>query len=519
MGCSQSTPKPRPAAVAKPAEAPLGPPTGNAADTDKKLQLPSSGQAAVTSVSPSTNGNDISKSFPLDPKARRGYSTFTLTNPTASAPQAKRASTGKFSDWDLSEGKSAGSPEDEHDEPRRAIYDKQDFSGYEKVSYDKSDAVRDLIYDSIKENVLFEQDTKEEMLAIVDIFRPVEFKAGDYVIKQGEDGDEFYVVETGALSINVAAKASSGEDCGDSGAHVGDYGAGAAFGELALIFGNPRAATIKATSDCKLWSLDRRAYRSVIHQLRHENHQQKVAFLRTCVVGGQAFTELFDWQQMEDLAIATKVDSHDDGNVVLREGEVGDTFYILKSGRIEVSKGGRVEKSLEQGGVFGTSSLLNATASKLTYTAAGPVELYYLRKDDFEMLMGSVTDVLARNTVAGPLRNTRVMVKEESRRMMKTVVEHRERVEVELEDLEHFNVLGQGAFGHVKLVQSKKTKKVFALKAQGKKFIADMDQKDHVLSEYRIMKEFTGYSTILGVHCALQDSKYLYLLLDLLPGE
>ena len=92
------------------------------------------------------------------------------------------------------------------------------------------------------------------------------------------------------------------------------------------------------------------------------------------------------------------------------------------------------------------------------------------------------------------------------------------RYEFGLEDLDFFNQLGRGAFGQVTLVQEKKTKKVFALKAQSKHYIAKKGQKEHVLNEYRIMKEIE-HTNILGIHCAMQDDQHLYFLLDLLPGE
>ena len=80
-------------------------------------------------------------------------------------------------------------------------------------------------------------------------------------------------------------------------------------------------------------------------------------------------------------------------------------------------------------------------------------------------------------------------------------------------------VLGQGAFGEVKLVQSKEDdKKVFALKTRSKHLIAEKGMRDHVLNEYRIMKEIE-HPNIVRVHCAMQDEHHLYLLMDLLPGK
>lgn len=395
---------------------------------------------------------------------------------------------------------------------RGALYDKQDFSSFKKVSYEKTDEVRSLIYDAIKPNVLFEHDDSEEILQIIDVFKPRSFGAGETVISQGDEGDEFYVVESGELTIQVKVKGDdeSGEE---SMLKVGNYSKGSAFGELALIFGSPRAATITATRDCQLWSLERMAYRSVISQMRYELHVEKNAFIKTCEVNNRRFTDIFDGSQIEDLTIATKVDSYEAGSIILRAGEMGDTFYIVKSGTIETFKPNKEERHgvIEEKKAFGTTSLLKGIESPFTYKAATKVTLYYLTRQDFEAIMGSFQDALDGNTVS------RSILKSESRHTLKTSMSMDRRYEYSLEQLNFFNVLGRGAFGQVSLVQAKDSRKVFALKAQSKHYITKKGQKEHVLNEYRIMKEIE-HSNILGIHCAMQDATHLYFLLDLLPG-
>ena len=123
-------------------------------------------------------------------------------------------------------------------EPRGALYDKQDFSSFKKVSYEKTDDIRSLIYNAIKPNVLFENDSQDEILQIIDVFKPQTFKKGEHVIKQGDEGSEFYVVESGSLNIHVTVKGEGEEESSE--VKVGEYSKGSAFGELALIFGSPR---------------------------------------------------------------------------------------------------------------------------------------------------------------------------------------------------------------------------------------------------------------------------------------
>ncbi|KAL9187277.1 hypothetical protein ACHAXT_001380 [Thalassiosira profunda] len=395
---------------------------------------------------------------------------------------------------------------------RGALYDKQDFESFEKKTYDKSEEVRGIIYDAIKPNVLFEHDSHHEILEIIDVFKPQLFKAGETVIRQGDEGSEFYVVESGKLSIHVTVK--EGEE--KSEVKVGDYARGSAFGELALIFGSPRAATIVARTDCKLWCIERTAYRSVISQLRFDQYEKKRDFIRTCVVGDRRFTDIFDGSQLDDLTIATKTDVYEGGEVILREGEMGDTFYIVQSGTVEAYKknqDGAEEKhrTIESRKTFGTTSLLKNVVSPLTYKAVGRVHVFYLTRQDYESILGSFQDALDGNTVS------RSVTRSQSKRTIKTTTSMEHRHEFQLDELDAFNLLGRGAFGQVTLVEARGTKKVFALKAQSKHYIAKKGQKEHVLNEYRILREIE-HPCILGIHCAMQDDKYLYFLLDLLPG-
>ena len=77
-----------------------------------------------------------------------------------------------------------------------------------------------------------------------DAFEPVEYKRGDFVINQGEDGQHFFAVWSGALKAYIK---KDGADL-----HVASYGQGKSFGELALMYNTPRAASVKAEDDCVL---------------------------------------------------------------------------------------------------------------------------------------------------------------------------------------------------------------------------------------------------------------------------
>ncbi len=391
---------------------------------------------------------------------------------------------------------------------REALYDKQDPSTFVKIH--KTPDVHSLIYDAVKPNSLFEIFSSEEIMQIIDVFKPGTFKKGEVVLRQGDKGSEFYVVESGELSETVEGSVSK--------ARI--HARGDAFGEDALVFGSKSAATITATTDVRVWILERNVYSSVISSIRREQYQEKHKFIRDCVVDGRPFSTIFDFHQIEDLAIAAKVDNFEEGDVILREGEIVETFYIVRSGTIEMYKtrrAGNEDKvgTVDERKVFGTTSLLKGGGSPYTYRALTRVKVFYLTRHDFEFIIGSVKDAFENNTVMPSV--TRSMWREASRSTIATG-SSQPLYKCNLGDLNIYNVLGHGAFGHVVLVQSKSTKRLFALKAQAKYNICRKKLQDRILNEFVIASQ-VDHKNLLRIHCAMQDERYVYFLLDLLPGE
>lgn len=89
----------------------------------------------------------------------------------------------------------------------------------------------------------------------------MKFKAGDKIIKEGDEGrDLFFLLSGKAHAVKVL---NAGEDA----QRVCDYEVGSYFGELALLRNEPRAATIIAESDCSCVTMDRHAFKRMLGPL------------------------------------------------------------------------------------------------------------------------------------------------------------------------------------------------------------------------------------------------------------
>ena len=122
----------------------------------------------------------------------------------------------------------------------------------------KSEDTKQRISRRLRQSFLFQSLNEKEFEIVVDALEEKRFKAGEYVIKQGEDGSELFVVENGTLSCS---KIFSGKT---EPTFLKKYEPGEAFGELALLYNAPRAASILSDSESLLWCLDRETFNHIV---------------------------------------------------------------------------------------------------------------------------------------------------------------------------------------------------------------------------------------------------------------
>ena len=108
---------------------------------------------------------------------------------------------------------------------------------------------------------MFQCLNEDDLTKVVGAMRPVTLSRNEVIITEGDDGDELFVVEVGKL---VCSKSSS---------VVRYYKQGEIFGELALFFNAPRAATISAQTNCHLWALDRKTFNRIVKKAQEKKRE------------------------------------------------------------------------------------------------------------------------------------------------------------------------------------------------------------------------------------------------------
>ncbi|TRW82803.1 MFS transporter [Mycolicibacterium sp. 018/SC-01/001] len=199
----------------------------------------------------------------------------------------------------------------------------------------------------------------------------LEVAAGETVIHQGEYGDEFYVVDEGELDVFVARQ------------YVRSLGSDDFFGELALLADSPRTATVVATTDCRLWTLPRTAFLTILSGFPATGHAiDTVSSQRTVhspspaeQAGVLAKVPLFAGLPREiihDVADSARLCTHDQTSEIFREGDPAGDAYFIVSGCVEMTQGDTVIRTLGEGALFGERAALRPGSARSATATATP---------------------------------------------------------------------------------------------------------------------------------------------------
>src|SRR6185436_7886755 len=101
--------------------------------------------------------------------------------------------------------------------------------------------------------------SREDVAKVLGKLEELAFGAGETIVRQGDQGDSFYLIQSGAVQVVVDSGAGNSEV-------LAILGAGDWFGEMALLSGEPRSATINTVKETALWRLSREAWDELIEK-------------------------------------------------------------------------------------------------------------------------------------------------------------------------------------------------------------------------------------------------------------
>ncbi|KAG6832942.1 hypothetical protein H0H92_004826 [Tricholoma furcatifolium] len=280
---------------------------------------------------------------------------------------------------------------------------------------------------SIANNFIFRDLDEEQETGVINAMREYKVSRNEVVIRQGDAGEYFYVVESGQLNCYIRpeplpptwlTKKPTTPNPSDMfvqpgyhavfGRKVAECSTGQSFGELALMYGHPRAATVLSIEPSTLWSLDRITFRTIILKAAHRRRTMYEHFLSTVTL-----LSSLDASERSKIADALVSKTYMDGEAVVRQGEMGDTFFFVEEGEATVTKVQQADEGhiedvpvgrLVKGDYFGELALLHRVPRAATVSAIqrGPdnslprLKVAALDAPAFTRLLGPLREIMER---------------------------------------------------------------------------------------------------------------------------
>uniref|UniRef100_A0A2A4JHD4 cAMP-dependent protein kinase type II regulatory subunit n=1 Tax=Heliothis virescens TaxID=7102 RepID=A0A2A4JHD4_HELVI len=256
--------------------------------------------------------------------------------------------------------------------------------------FPKSDAQRQRLAEAVRSILLFRSLDAQQMQQVLDAMFEKRTEPGEYLIRQGDDGDNFYVIENGMFDVLV-----TGDDRIEKVVHT--YEGSGSFGELALMYNMPRAASVRAQTPGQLWAMDRHTFRRILLKSAYKKRKlyedllEKVPMLKAL----QAY-------ERANLADALLPRTLIDGELIIRQGDTADGMYFVEDGAVSIritrDDGNEHEiKRLEAGGYFGELALVTHKPRAASAYAVGPTRVAFLDVETFERLLGPCMEIMKRN--------------------------------------------------------------------------------------------------------------------------
>ncbi|KRE93113.1 hypothetical protein ASG89_06305 [Paenibacillus sp. Soil766] len=233
---------------------------------------------------------------------------------------------------------------------------------------------------------LFDICTVEEKQLLADKLQSETYTMGQTIVDRESSTDSFYIIVSGKarkIGLNTAGKETN----------LGLLLPGEHFGEISLLDGETAPQiTIRASTQLEVLRLDSRQFKDMVAQYPAiDNYfKQFIAsdIIRTFLKNNTVLTHV-DHGALRSLLDSLEVRLFNAGDCLVRQGEIGDAFYILKSGSalVEIGSEAVIVNRLYPGDFFGELALLTGEPRKATIRASETVNAFRLSKTDFDELI------------------------------------------------------------------------------------------------------------------------------------
>ncbi|KAF7406553.1 hypothetical protein HZH68_005922 [Vespula germanica] len=361
-------------------------------------------------------------------------------------------------------------------------------------TYEKSSRSRELIKRAISQNKFLGNLRAVDIEQLTSAMQPQEVLPNTRLINEGEIGSHLYVSEKGTFEIYVGKT------------YYGKFGAGVAFGELALLYNTKRLCSIDGIRPIRCFVASNRDEREGLGTRQKEllRHNMEI---HEGIDGVQSPSASAD-RDSEGAAGGSALEDVRSNS----RGEPGDKFYIVNGGNVKITK----KKSygaddeliiLEKGDYFGEKALYGDECRRQANAIALPpgAECYTIDRQSFIDYLGELESI--KNKIWKINRNP--AAKDNWKEEFKDLT---------LADMEIEGTIGKGGYGRVELVTIDSMSNIsFARKKVRKNVITKMKLQKLIYNEkYNLMACDSPF--VCRLLRTFKDKRYLYFLMEVCLG-
>jgi len=243
---------------------------------------------------------------------------------------------------------------------------------------------------SLMPTPLLSELSGEELNAFMDSLELKEFSAQQTIYRQGEKGEFLYLISKGSVCLQTMLE--SGEKSVYCHFHAGDF-----FGEYAFMSHLNHRNTAVTETDSSILMIERTTFEQWVTKYPQILDTVESFYRQRVLAWVLAVTPLFEGVPLnvrKALAEKFNVRHFHQGDIIVEQGAKGDTFYLIRSGCVNVTTMNRVNDvdrdvelaQLKAGSFFGEVSLLTNRPRTATIIANDDVELMELTREDFNMI-------------------------------------------------------------------------------------------------------------------------------------
>jgi len=416
---------------------------------------------------------------------------------------------------------------------KNAIHQKGEMIELPTSGFPKNQQQRSMLTEALGKINFFQNLKNKSIELIVKHMKLTQKAKGEKIITQGSYGNSFYVLDSGQCTVTKDGK------------FLATIKPGHVFGELAILHECMRTATVEAATEVKCWELERAVYTTI--RVTEEKERRKKLFKMLKKV--DTFHD-YSESTLGKIIDLVKEESFKMDDYIVRQYEIGNTFYIITEGIVDVTS--RKDKSdpddyynrtLYAGDCFGDMALTNDSGlrSANIKCTSDVVKCLTLDKNTFKKYIGVLqvrnyeakgNSTLFRPSQVGtkektskstPTKSNRLEVSDQRAKETHPVLPKKSFVKSTsgsgtLENIVKIKLLGKGGYGKVYLSHLKGNKeKTYALKQITKEFIVQNSKQTYIRNERDLLRDIDN-SFIIKLLATFRDNKFVYLLTELCLG-